>query len=100
MSSGQSPLGRSSAPLTVASADALLKALDGNLAGAALDVTSPEPLPTDHPLFSHPRVIVTPHIAGETEEEGAKVADVFLENIRRLRAGEGLVNVVDVDKGY
>jgi D-3-phosphoglycerate dehydrogenase / 2-oxoglutarate reductase len=47
--------------------EALLKALDsGHLAGAGLDVTEPEPLPADHPLLAHPRVVVTPHIASST----------------------------------
>lgn len=78
---------------------ALIEALDsGRLAAALLDVTDPEPLPEDHPLWSHPKVIITPHIASVTQPETA--AQSVVENIRRHRAGEELIGVVDRTLGY
>jgi glyoxylate/hydroxypyruvate reductase A len=77
----------------------LLEALDsGRLSAAILDVTSPEPLPPEHPLWSHPRVIVTPHIASETQPEGS--ARAILENVLRHRRGEPMAGVVDRSRGY
>lgn len=78
---------------------ALLAALDsGQLSRAILDVTEPEPLPADHPLWRHPRVLVTPHIASMTQPETA--APVVLENLRRHQRGEPLRDVVDRGRGY
>ena len=57
-----------------------------------------EPLPTDHPYWSHPKVTLTPHVASLTQPETA--APVILENIRRHKAGEPLLNLVDVNRGY
>jgi glyoxylate/hydroxypyruvate reductase A len=77
----------------------LLAALDsGHLSGAALDVFAVEPLPAGHPFWSHPKVHVTPHIAGLTNPRtsAAQVA----ENIRRVRAGQAPLNLVDPAKGY
>ena len=77
----------------------LLAALDaGRLSAAVLDVTSPEPLPPEHPLWAHPRVIVTPHIASETQPESS--ARVILENVLRHRRGEPLAGIVDRSRGY
>lgn len=77
----------------------LIDALDsGRLSEAILDVTSPEPLPADDPLWSHPRVIVTPHIASMTQPETA--IDTVLENIRRFEQGQPLIGLVDRDRGY
>lgn len=79
--------------------DALLAALDsGQISAAVLDVTSPEPLTTGHPLWSHPRVLVTPHIASMTQPETA--VEVVLENLRRHQAGEPLIGLVDRQRGY
>jgi glyoxylate/hydroxypyruvate reductase A len=79
--------------------DDLLAALDaGQVWRAVLDVFNTEPLPTDHPYWRHPRVVVLPHIAAETDPETA-VAQVA-ENLRRLKAGEPLRNVVDRAAGY
>ncbi|WP_406858040.1 glyoxylate/hydroxypyruvate reductase A [Alsobacter sp. KACC 23698] len=79
--------------------DALLAALDaGHLSGAVLDVTDPEPLPPEHPLWRHPRVIVTPHIASVTQAEGA--ARAVLDNIRRHEAGQAMVGLVNRARGY
>lgn len=77
----------------------LLAALDsGQLSRAILDVTEPEPLPSEHPFWTHPRVFVTPHVASMTQPETA--APILLENIRRHRRGEPLVGVVDRRRGY
>ena len=69
--------------------DALLEALDsGRLAGACLDVTDPEPLPPDHPLWLHPRVVITPHVSGDASLTDARAKDLFRDNPRRFAAGE------------
>ncbi|TPM98477.1 glyoxylate/hydroxypyruvate reductase A [Mesorhizobium sp. B2-1-5] len=78
---------------------ALLQALDnGHLAAAMLDVTDPEPLPDDHPLWRHPKVAITPHIASVTQADSA--AQSVVDNIRRHRAGEELIGLVDRTLGY
>jgi glyoxylate/hydroxypyruvate reductase A len=77
----------------------LLSALDaGQLSAAVLDVTDPEPLPPAHPLWSHPQVIVTPHVASQSQPESS--AAVVLENVRRHQRGEPLVGLVDRKRGY
>jgi glyoxylate/hydroxypyruvate reductase A len=77
----------------------LLRALDeGSLSDAVLDVTDPEPLPPDHPLWAHPRVRITPHIASMTQPRTAALA--VIENLRRLAHGEALVGRVDRARGY
>ena len=79
--------------------DDLLAALDaGQVGRAVLDVFNIEPLPTEHPYWRHPRVVVLPHMAAETDPQTA-VAQVA-ENLRRLKAGEPLLNVVDRTAGY
>jgi D-3-phosphoglycerate dehydrogenase/glyoxylate/hydroxypyruvate reductase A len=79
--------------------DDLLAAVDsGHLAGAALDVFETEPLPTASPLWRHPKILCTPHIAAMPRPEVA--AKHFLENLRRARAGLDLLNVVDRNRGY
>lgn len=81
--------------------DALVAALDaGLLAGAALDVTEPEPLPAGHALFGRKNVILTPHLSGRTVKYFDLALDIFIENLVRLRDGKPLLNVVDVDRGY
>jgi glyoxylate/hydroxypyruvate reductase A len=78
---------------------ALLEALDsGHLAAAILDVCEPEPLPALHPFWTHPRILLTPHIASMTQPETAAL--VLLENIRRHRRGEPLRDVIDRGQGY
>lgn len=77
----------------------LLRALDaGQLAEAVLDVTDPEPLPSDHPLWLHPCVQITPHIASMTQPQTA--ARVVIDNLRRHACGEPLVGLVDRARGY
>ena len=78
---------------------ALLAALDrGQIGHATLDVFRVEPLPPDHPYWSHPRVTVTPHIAADTRSYSA--ARVIAENIRRGEAGEPFLHLVDRVRGY
>ena len=67
----------------------------GRLGGAFLDVTDPEPLPDDHPLWGFDDVIVTPHTAGATPEYYERLADIVAENVRRLEDGRPLRNRVD-----
>lgn len=77
----------------------LLAALDdGQIAHATLDVFSEEPLPPDNPFWAHPRIIITPHIASLTVPEYA--ARHIAENLRRARAKEPLLDVVDRGRGY
>ncbi len=79
--------------------DDLLMLLDaGHLRYALLDVTHPEPLPADHPLWLHPRVRITPHIASMTHAETA--VDAVLQNLRRRRAGLPMVGEIDRTRGY
>lgn len=80
-------------------ADDLLAALDdGTLSAAVLDVTEPEPMPADHPFWSHPRILLTPHVASQTRPETAALA--VLDNLRRHAAGEPLTGLVDRARGY
>jgi phosphoglycerate dehydrogenase-like enzyme len=79
----------------------LLKALEEELIwGAGLDVTDPEPLPPGHPLWTHPRVIVTPHTAGGSPRRAGRAIATFCENLRRLQTGEPLLALIDKRKGY
>ena len=81
--------------------DALLAALrSGRLAGAGLDVTDPEPLPADSPLWQEPGVIVTAHSSGLTPRSYERYQALLLDNIRRFQRGEPLLNVVDKRLGY
>nr|WP_163502252.1 glyoxylate/hydroxypyruvate reductase A [Halomonas socia] len=77
----------------------LLAALDsGQLSAAVLDVFDPEPPPVDHPLWHHPSVLITPHIASMTQPESA--IERVLDNIARHREGREMVGVVDRQRGY
>jgi len=80
---------------------ALLRALrEGWIAGAGLDVFATEPLPAASPLWTAPRLVMTPHVAGTHPNYMAKSADLFLQNLRRYAAGEPLLNEVDKAAGY
>jgi glyoxylate/hydroxypyruvate reductase A len=80
-------------------AAALLQLLDaGHLGGALLDVFDPEPLAADSPLWRHPRIVITPHVAATTLPDPA-VAQI-VDNLRRLRSGEPLSGMVDRRAGY
>jgi phosphoglycerate dehydrogenase-like enzyme len=79
----------------------LLAALEtGQLGGACLDVTEPEPLPKENALWKHPRVLITPHVAADAELSGERAFALLRENVRRFGAGEPLLNVVDKKAGY
>jgi D-2-hydroxyacid dehydrogenase (NADP+) len=79
----------------------LVKALDDNrLAGAGVDVTDPEPLPKDHPLWKFNNVVITPHIAGRSDRDAERMVGTIKENLRRFVEGKPLINVVDKKKGY
>jgi D-2-hydroxyacid dehydrogenase (NADP+) len=81
--------------------EALMAALrEGRIAGAGLDVTDPEPLPPEHPLWVMENVIIAPHYGGSHPGYEQHVAEVFLENLRRYVAGEPLTSVVDKESGY
>lgn len=74
---------------------ALTSALvEGRLGGAGIDVTSPEPLPADDPLWSAPNLIITPHNSGSTEQTGRRADEAFLANLERWVAGDTLINEV------
>lgn len=80
---------------------AMLAALNsGKLAGAGLDVTDPEPLPADHPLWQHPNVIITPHSAGDSDLSRRVGITLRRENLRRYVNGDKLLNLVDIERGY
>lgn len=81
--------------------DDLLAALDaGEIAGAGLDVTEPEPLPDGHPLWGRPDVIITPHVAAGSDRRVERLWIVLRENLRRYTAGEPMFSVVDTARGY
>jgi phosphoglycerate dehydrogenase-like enzyme len=80
--------------------DVLAALNEGLIGGAGLDVTDPEPLPKDHPLWAHPRAIVTPHTAGGSPRRAGRVIATFCENLRRRRDGRPLLALIDKQKGY
>jgi phosphoglycerate dehydrogenase-like enzyme len=81
--------------------DALVDALDrGIVALASLDVVDPEPLPSGHPLYSHPGVRVSPHISWSSPDTTQRTIELFIDNLRRYRSGQALHGVVDTAAGY
>lgn len=83
--------------------DALVKAVDEGIVGAAfLDVTEPEPLPKDHPLWDKPAVAITPHISGgyHMPETQDTLTGIVADNLARYLSGAPLANVVDRETGY
>lgn len=92
-------VGRGTAVDTDALSDALYA---GRIAGAALDVTDPEPLPADHPLWDAPGAVITPHVSGgySLPETLEQIADIFADNLSRYLRGEELLHVVDLETGY
>jgi phosphoglycerate dehydrogenase-like enzyme len=85
----------------VVDADSLLAALHENrLAGAALDVFPEEPLPADSPFWSLPNVLLTPHVAGVSDQYVRRAVDLFIANLRRYLEDRPLFNLVDPARGY
>lgn len=83
------------------SMDDLVDALrQGKIAGAALEALEPEPLPPGHPLWTMPRVIITPHVSDYSDKHEDTVWQLYRENLRRYVAGDKLLNVIDMEKGY
>jgi phosphoglycerate dehydrogenase-like enzyme len=81
--------------------DALVAALkSGQVAGAGLDVTNPEPLPEDHPLWDFDNVTITSHISGRSQHSWERLQSVFVENVRRYVYGMEMVNLVDKQAGF
>lgn len=81
--------------------DALIEALrNKRIGGAALDVTTPEPLPSDSPLWTLDNVIITPHISGMSNKERERVLELFALNLRRYIEGQPLINLVNRAEGY
>jgi phosphoglycerate dehydrogenase-like enzyme len=85
---------------TVVTADLIAALQDGGVGGAGLDVTDPEPLPADHPLWHAPNVLITPHVAAATDLGEEPRWLIARENLRRFAAGGKLLSEVSVDKGY
>jgi phosphoglycerate dehydrogenase-like enzyme len=80
---------------------ALVRALQrGAIAGAALDVFSQEPLPSDHPFWSLPNLVLTPHVSGYTADYFQRVLGLFEDNLGRFVNGQPLRNLVDKQLGY
>ena len=81
--------------------EALIRALKaGTIQGAVVDVTDPEPLPSENELWTLPNVLITPHVSGGTPRYMERAVGVFIDNLGRYVAGEPLRNVVDVERGY
>ena len=83
--------------------DALCQALnEGRLGGACLDVTDPEPLPADHPLWKAKNALITPHASGGYALDFTleKILKLCGENLERFIKGEPLLNQVDMETGY
>lgn len=81
----------------------LIEALETEqLSGAALDVTDPEPLPSEHPLWKAKNVVITPHVSGffHLPETFERVVQISVENLKRFEVGEDLRNIVDFQTGY
>lgn len=92
-------VGRGTAIDTEALTEALLQ---GRIGGAGLDVTDPEPLPPDHPLWKAPNAVITPHISGRFSlpETLERIVEICARNLRHYQKGEELENIVDFETGY
>jgi phosphoglycerate dehydrogenase-like enzyme len=81
--------------------DDLIAALEsGQIYGAGLDVTDPEPLPADSPLWQMPRVVITPHSSAAGIDSLRRMATIAVENLRRYASGERMLNIVNINAGY
>lgn len=85
---------------SVVQADLVAALKSGRLAGAGLDVTDPEPLPAESPLWQMQNVIITPHVSADSDLGNEARFAIAIENLRRYVAGERMLSVVDVARGY
>ena len=85
---------------SVVTSDLVAALNEGKIAGAGLDVVDPEPLPSDHPLWRAPNVIITPHISSFSDIPNEAKWVVLNENLRRYAAGEKMLSVVDLKREY
>jgi phosphoglycerate dehydrogenase-like enzyme len=85
---------------SVVTADLVDALKQGRIAGAGLDVVDPEPLPPNHPLWHTPNVIITPHISSAGDVSDEALWTLARENLRRYAAGEKMLSVVDLKRGY
>jgi phosphoglycerate dehydrogenase-like enzyme len=85
---------------SVATDDLVAALNNGTIAGAGLDVTEPEPLPKDHPLWKAKNVIITPHMSAQSDLGQAARELILREQLRRFASGDKLLSVVDFKKGY
>ncbi len=90
-------VGRGQSTITT---DLIAALKSGQIYGAGLDVTDPEPLPIDNPLWHMNNVIITPHVAGMSTESVQRMATLAVENLRRYTTGNALLNVVNMKFGY
>jgi D-3-phosphoglycerate dehydrogenase len=84
----------------VVECDLVAALTSGHLAGAGVDVTEVEPLPTDSPLWEMPNVIITPHVGAQSRRRVDDTTDLVCENLRRYFAGQPLLHVVDKQLGF
>jgi phosphoglycerate dehydrogenase-like enzyme len=81
--------------------EALARALkEGWIRGAGLDVTTPEPLPPEDPLWDCPNLAITPHNSSAAPVREVRIVALVAENVRRYSTGLALLNVVDKERGY
>jgi phosphoglycerate dehydrogenase-like enzyme len=85
---------------SVVTADLIEALNEQEIAGAGVDVTDPEPLPSDHPLWKAPNVIITPHNSAPSDQMLERFWILVRENLRRYVAGDPMLNVVDLKRGY
>jgi len=85
---------------SVVTGDLVAALADGRVGGAGLDVTDPEPLPADHPLWRAPNVLITPHVSANADLGEEPRWLIVRENVRRFVAGGRLLSEVDLQRGY
>ena len=86
---------------SVIDTEALIKTMESDkLSGIGIDVVDPEPLPKDSPLWDNEKVVITPHVGAQSRFRLPDTTDFFCENIRRKRAGQTLMNLVDKQLGF
>lgn len=85
---------------SVVQADLIAALENGVIAGAGLDVQDPEPMPADDPLWDAPNLLITPHISGFNDAGRDMFWVVLRENLRRYVAGDKMLSVVDIERGY